>query len=54
VLVGEDDDVVVENNEEVGELFAFAGLRASLVPIDARIAPERKESLVAESLQVLL
>lgn len=49
VLVREDDDVVAHHDEEVTDL-----LVATLVAERARVAPERKEVPVAQSLEVPL
>ena len=41
MLVGENDDLLVEDHQEIANLFAVAAtLRFALVPVHARIAPE--------------
>ena len=54
VLVRENDDVVLELDEQVADLLAVALPRTLLVPVDARVAPQRQEGAVAEGLQVAL
>ncbi len=54
ILVRKYDDVILEHDEQVADLFAVAFRRASLFAVHVGVAPQRQKGPVAQFLQVAL
>ncbi len=53
MLVGKNDDVLAENNEEIADLFSLTTIYLPLISVNPWIAPERQKRFFAKVPQVL-
>jgi hypothetical protein len=54
VLVGEDEDVVAEDDQEITQFLALSSTCLALVAVEVRVAPQVKKRAPAEPSKVLL
>src|SRR5579863_6644002 len=54
IFVGEENDIVPENDEQVADFLAMSTIDCALVSVDTGIAPERQKRPFAQSSQIAL